>query len=128
MNVVDSSGWIEYLQDGVNADAFAPAIENGDSMIVPVMVVFEVFKFMLRTCGEKRAHTVAVAMRQGQLVEIDDVLALAAARISVDHGLAMADSFILATARAHGATLWTQDDDFEGLPDVRFFSKQTPGA
>jgi len=123
MNAVDSSGWIEYLLDGKNADTFAPAIENVESLIVPAMVVFEVFKFTLRTRGEKDAHTVAVAMRQGRLVEIDDILALAAARISVDHGLAMADSFILATARAHAATLWTQDDDFEGLPDVRYFPK-----
>jgi predicted nucleic acid-binding protein len=27
----------------------------------------------------------------------------------------LADSVILATARAHGATIWTQDRDFKGL-------------
>jgi predicted nucleic acid-binding protein len=32
----------------------------------------------------------------------------------------MADSIMLATARAYGASLWTQDADFQGLPDVRF--------
>lgn len=123
MNAVDSSGWIEYLHDGANADAFAPAIENVDLLIVPAIVIFEVFKFTLRTRGEKDAHTVAVAMRQGKLVEIDDTLALSAARISLANGLAMADSLILATAHAHNATLWTQDDDFEGLPDVQYFQK-----
>ena len=83
----------------------------------------EVFQQTLRTRGEKEAHNVIVAMQQSTVVDSDASLARAAARISRDLGLAMADSLILATARAHGATLWTQDDDFAGLPDVRYFAK-----
>jgi predicted nucleic acid-binding protein len=123
MNVVDSSAWIEYLENGPGADDFARPIEDTDALLVPAIVLYEVFKQTLRTRGEKDAHSVAVAMQQGRVVDIDCSLALAAARISRDLGLAMADSLIFATARAHGATLWTQDDDFVGLPDVRYFAK-----
>ena len=62
-------------------------------------------------------------MLQGRVVPLDDALALEAARLSVDHRLPMADSIILATARAHGATLWTQDADFKDLPDARYLPK-----
>ena len=123
MNVVDSSAWIEYLEDGPGADHFAGPIENGDELLVPAIVLYEVFKQTLRTRGEKEAHNVVVAMQQSTVVDIDASLALAAARISRDLGLAMADSLILATARAQGATLWTQDEDFAGLADVRYFAK-----
>ena len=123
MNVVDSSGWIEFLTAGPNGPAFKAVIQETDQLIVPVIVIFEVFKYLLRTRGEKEAHNVVVAMQQSAVVDIDTSLALAAARISRDLGLAMADSLILAVARAHGATLWTQDDDFAGLPDVRYFAK-----
>ena len=123
MNVVDSSAWIEYLEDGPGADHFAGPIENSDELLVPAIVLYEVFKQTLRTRGEKEAHNVVVAMQQSTVVDIDASLALAAARISRDLGLAMADSLILATARAQGATLWTQDEDFAGLADVRYFAK-----
>ena len=123
MNVVDSSAWIEYLEDGPGADHFAEPIERVDELLVPVIVLYEVFKQTLRTRGEKEAHNVVVAMQQSTVVDIDASLALAAARISRDLGLAMADSLILATARAQGATLWTQDEDFAGLADVRYFAK-----
>ena len=123
MNVVDSSGWIEFLTAGPNGPAFKAVIQETDQLIVPVIVIFEVFKYLLRTRGEKEAQHVVVAMQQSTVVDIDASLALAAARISHNLGLAMADSLILATARAHGATLWTQDDDFAGLPDVCYFAK-----
>ncbi len=123
MNVVDSSGWIEFLTAGPNGLAFKAIIEETDKLIVPVIVIFEVFKYLLRTYGEKEAHVMVVAMQQSMVVDVDTSLALTAARISRDLGLAMADSLILATARAHGATLWTQDDDFADLPNVRYFAK-----
>lgn len=124
MNVVDSSAWIEYLEDGPGADHFAEPIETIDKLLVPAIVLYEVFKQTLRARGEKEAHNVVAAMQQSTVVDIDASLALAAARISRDLGLAMADSLILATARAQGATLWTQDEDFAGLADVRYFAKE----
>lgn len=126
MNVVDSSGWLEYLADGPNASFFAPAIERSADLLVPTLSIFEVFKRVLGQRDESQALQSIALMHQGQVVELTASLALDAARLSRSARLPMADSIMLATARAHGATLWTQDSDFEGLPDVRFRQAQ-PG-
>lgn len=129
-NVVDSSGWLEYFSDGPNADFFADAIEDAASLVVPSISLYEVFKRLLREAGqgpsggEDDALRVVAAMQRGAVVELDAELALDAARLSHDAKLPMADSVILATARWRGATLWTQDKDFEGFPGVRYVEKR----
>lgn len=120
MNVVDSSGWLEYLADGPNAAFFAPAIERSVDLLVPTLSIFEVFKRVRGQRDESSALQAIALMHQGQLVDLTAPLALDAARLSRSAGLPMADSIMLATARIHGATFWTQDADFKGLPDVRF--------
>lgn len=126
MNVVDSSAWIEYFTDGPNADDFANAIEDPDTLIVPTLTLYEVFKRILQfeLADETAALEVAAVMLQGKVVELSATLSLDAARLSVETGLAMADSIILAAARAHDATLWTQDAHFESLPNVEFRAKR----
>ena len=123
MNLVDSSGWLEYLADGPNADFFAPPLEAVESLLVPTICVSEVFKRVLQQRGEDAALQAAALMRQGTIIDLDFSLALLAAKIGHECKLPLADSIILATARAHHATLWTQDADFEGLEAVRFFRK-----
>jgi predicted nucleic acid-binding protein len=120
MNVVDSSGWIEYFTDGAGASFFAPAIEKVDALVVPAIVVNEVLRKTLRDAGESAAQSVLTAMRQGKIVPLDEALAVSAARLGLAHRLPLADAIVLATTRAASATLWTQDADFEGLPRVRY--------
>lgn len=120
MNVVDSCGWLEYFADGPNADFFAPAIEDTPSLVVPTLCLYEVFKRVLLQRSEGDALQAIAAMRQGTLIDLDADLALSAARISAQTRLPMADSMILACARATDATLWTQDADFEGVAGVRY--------
>lgn len=123
MNVVDSSGWLEYFAGGPNAGFFAGAIEDRDRLVVPALTFYEVFKRIAQQREEGAALQAVAAMGQGQMVDLTPDLALAAARLSLREGLPMADSIILATARAHGATLWTQDVDFRGLPGVEFVAR-----
>jgi predicted nucleic acid-binding protein len=124
MNIVDSSGWLEYFTNGLNADFFAPAIENISQLIVPVISIYEVFKRVLQRKGEGDAlHAIAV-MCQGKVIELDTRLALSAARISVELGMPMADSIMLATAQAYKATLWTQDEDFKEIEGVQYIEKR----
>jgi toxin FitB len=123
MNVVDSSGWLEYFADGNNADFFAPAIEKTSELVVPVISLYEVYKRILQQRGETAALQAVAHMHQGEVVELDSSLAISAARLSVHHRLPMADSIIMATAQRHKAFLWTQDNDFEGLDGVRYQSK-----
>lgn len=117
--VLDSSCWLEFFADTPRADAFAPAIEAVESLVVPVLTVYEVVKKLAREVGDEAASAALGLMQRGQLVPIDLPLALAAAV----NGLPLADSLIYATARAHGAELWTQDRHFEGLAGVRYFPK-----
>jgi len=123
MNVVDSSGWLEYFADGPNAAVFARPIVATSLLIMPVLSIFEVFKRVMTQRGEDVALEAVAMMRQGKVVPLDDTLALDAARLSVQHRLPVADSLILATAMAHRATLWTQDEDFEDVPAVRYVRK-----
>lgn len=124
MNVVDSSAWLEYFADGPNAGFFADAIEATDELIVPSLCLLEVFRRVCQLRGEGDALQVVAVMQQGQVVDLDSALALTAARIGIDAKLALADSVVLATARQADATLWTQDADFEGLPNVKFRAKK----
>jgi predicted nucleic acid-binding protein len=123
MNLVDSSAWLEYFADGPNADFFAAALEDTENLVVPTICLLEVFKRVLQQRGEADALSVVTQMQQGRVVELDAGLALSAARLSSDLKLPLAESVILATARAHHATTWTQDADFEGLPGVKFRAK-----
>ena len=124
MNVVDSCGWLEYFADGPNADFFAPAVENISELLIPSISVYEVFKRVLQQRGEGDALQAITALTQGRVVELDTALALGAAKISVELRLPMADSVMLATARAHNATLWTQDADFEKIEGVQYVRKK----
>ena len=123
MNVVDSSAWVEFFAGGPNALAFADAAADLDHLLVPAVVLYEVFKRITLDAGENVATDRVGHILQGRVVAVDAAIALSAARLSIQHALPMADSLILATARAHGATVWTQDAHFEGLNDVRYLPK-----
>jgi predicted nucleic acid-binding protein len=124
MNVVDSSGWLEYFADEPNADFFAPAIENTRELVVPSISLFEVFMRVFVQRGEDAALQAVAQMHQGLVVELDSTLAIAAARLSCELDLPMADSIVLTTARHFDAELWTQDSDFSGIEAVRYRQKR----
>jgi predicted nucleic acid-binding protein len=126
MNVVDSSGWLEYFSDSENAVIFAPAIEATEQLLVPVICIYEVFKRVLQQRGLLAAQAHIGDMFSAQVIDLDSSLALSAAKISVELKLPMADSIILATARAHHAVLWTQDEHFKGLQGVNYVDKPAP--
>lgn len=123
MNVVDSSGWLEYLTAGRNAEFFKPALEDKEHLIVPVICLYEVFKLTLLHKGEEDALHIAGLMSTGLSVEVNREIALSAAQISVEYKIPMADSLILSAARLFEATLWTQDEHFKEIPGVRYISK-----
>jgi predicted nucleic acid-binding protein len=119
-NVVDSSGWLEYFAASDRAALYASAVEDTANLVVPVISIYEVFKKVLREHGEDAALQIASMMQTGRVVDLDITLALEAAR----HPLPLADSIIYTVAMQHDATLWTQDEHFKDLPNVRYFPKQ----
>ncbi len=128
MNVVDSSGWLEYFADGPNADFFALPIEATEQLLVPVICIYEVFKLILQQKGLGAAETRIADLYKGAVIELTPALAISAAVISDTHKLPMADSIILATARTFDATLWTQDEHFQGMAGVEYIAKPPAGA
>ena len=116
--LVDSSGWIEFLGDGPLADRFAPYFEWEERLVVPAIVLYEVYKKLLSSGSSTAADRFLSAALRTRVVPIDERLALLAARISLDRRLAMADAMIYATAMAAGAHLVTADAHFQGLPEA----------
>jgi toxin FitB len=123
MNVVDSSGWIEYFFDSPRADLFAAAIENVTKLLVPVVSIYEVHKVLSRKLPAGAVLSCLDVMRQGRVLDLTDRRAVAAADIAAKHKLAMADAVIYSMAREFDGTLWTQDVDYNGLAGVRYFEK-----
>ncbi|MBU1151796.1 type II toxin-antitoxin system VapC family toxin [Patescibacteria group bacterium] len=124
MNIIDSSAWLEYFANSINAKNFEKAIEDTKKLIVPSIVLYEVFKKLLKETDEHNALEIIAHLKQGKVVNLDIDLSLEAARLSHLHNLAMADSIILAIAQKHKATIWTQDSDFRNLPYVKYFPKK----
>lgn len=125
MNVVDSSGWIEYFTRGENAQFFIPPVRDLDNLLVPSVCFYEVFKRLLLDLDEDSALLAVGWMSQGREIILDRKIALEAAHISRETKLAMADGIILASARANNATLWTQDAHFKDVEGVKYIEKKT---
>ena len=123
MNLVDSSGWLEYFSDGPNASSFEKPLASPENLIVPTLCLYEVFRVVLRQRGETDALQAAALISQGNLLDLTSEIALEAAKLSVAHKLPMADSIILATAQSCDATIWTQDEDFKEIKGVKFIPK-----
>ena len=124
MNVVDSSGWLEYFARDVNSSFFAQALKATESLIVPTICMYEVFKRLLSLRGEEDALQAIGIMSLGISAALTQEIAVNAAYISSEFKIAMADSIILATTRSYNATLWTQDADFKGINDVQYIEKK----
>lgn len=123
MNLVDSSGWLEYFADGKNAEHFAPAINNTDKLIVSTMNIYEVYKKVISERDEDNALQAIAMMQQAKVIEITSSIAAQAAKTSYIFKLPMADCLIYITARNHNAIIWTQDADFKDLEGVEYFKK-----
>ncbi|MDF3818594.1 type II toxin-antitoxin system VapC family toxin [Leptospira sp. 96542] len=124
MNVVDSSGWLEYFSGTSRANLYADAIENTENLIVPSLTLFEVFKKVYKEKGEDLALKIVAHMQLSIVVNLDSRISIYAAKVSVENSIPMADSIIYATSFLHNAMLWTQDNDFRGLPGVKLFEKK----
>ena len=124
MNIIDSSGWLEYFGGTKHSALFYAAIINAKELLVPTITIYEVFKNIIRDFDQKIAIDFVTQMQQGTVVDLDTEIAMFAAQLSREYSLPMADSIILATARQNNATLWTMDADFKGIPGVKYFAKK----
>ncbi|MFO8113655.1 MAG: type II toxin-antitoxin system VapC family toxin [Desulfosalsimonadaceae bacterium] len=123
MNIVDSSGWLEYFSGGPNADLFSEPLEDFSQLIVPTISIYEVFKVIRRESTENKGLLAVSAMQKGKVVDLTTSIAMNASKISLQYTLPMADSIILSTAQRYNCIVWTQEQDFKDLPEVKYFPK-----
>ncbi|MBK7229966.1 MAG: type II toxin-antitoxin system VapC family toxin [Ignavibacteriales bacterium] len=124
MNLVDTSGWLEYLADTKNAKNFAEAIENTDELIVSSINIYETYKKVLKERDEDAAIQIIGLMKQSKVFDVTSTIAVKAAKLSYEKDIPMADSIIYITAKENDAIVWTQDADLKGLEGVKYFNKK----
>ncbi len=123
MNIVDSSGWLEYFGKGKNGEIFFPIIQKTKELIVPTITIYEVFKRVSILRNEEDALKAVGIMTTGMVVDLSQEIAIQAAILSIEKKLPMADSLIMATSYYFQATLWTQDEHFKGMDGVEYIQK-----
>jgi toxin FitB len=123
MNLIDSSGWLEYFADGKNSDFFAFPIEDISKVVVSTINLFEVYKKILFERDEQNAMAAISFMAKANIIPVDDEIAIEAANLSLNLKLPLADSIIYATAIKANAIVYTQDSHFEGLQFVKYIKK-----
>jgi predicted nucleic acid-binding protein len=123
--LIDSYGWIEYFAEGPLADTYATFIEraNAENTITPTIVVYEVYKKIKSTKDEQNALEAYAQISRTKIIELTSPLSLEAADISLTTNLGMADSIIIATAKAHKAQILTSDEHLKNIKGVKFISK-----
>jgi predicted nucleic acid-binding protein len=124
MNLVDTSGWLEYLADTKNAKNFADAIENTEELIVSSINIYETYKKVLKEKDENTAIQIIGLMKQSKVIDVTSSIAIQASKLSYEENIPMADSIIYITAKENDAVLWTQDADLKNLEGVKYFSKK----
>ena len=122
MNLVDSSGWLEFIADNKNAAKFLKPLEDSSNLIIPTIVICEVSKVLFREKSEQEVLIALAYIHQGKIVNLSPVIAVNASKLSLNHRIPMADSIILATAQAYNAIIWTQDEHFARIKNVKYFS------
>jgi predicted nucleic acid-binding protein len=128
LKLVDSSGWIEFFTNGPLATRYAPFLSAEHEVLTPTIVVYEVYKLIKRERSEEEALVAVSLMQRTRIVPLSEMIALTAADLALEHGLAMADAIVYATARTEGVQVVTSDADFEGLPEVLYYGKKRSGA
>lgn len=116
--VIDSSGWLEYITGDDKAHLFAPYFESHHRILVPVIVLYEVRKILVRTYSETKAHSFQSQALLREVIYVDDNIAMSAATLSLNYNLAMADALVYATAERFRARLITSDTHFNNVPNV----------
>lgn len=123
MNLVDSSGWLEYFTGGENADRFADIIENTEMLIVSTINIYEVYKKVISQKDEDAALEAAAIMQQAKVIEVTSSIAIQAAKFSYIFKMPLANSIIYITARENNAVIWTQDAHFKDMDGIQYFEQ-----
>jgi predicted nucleic acid-binding protein len=120
MILVDSCGWLEFFTDGPLADAYFSYLKKTREIITPTIVLYEVYKKIKKERNEEKALLASAQIKETQIINFSEYIALTAADISLSHSLPMADAIVYATASMKKAKVVTSDQHFKPLKNVIF--------
>ena len=123
MVIVDSCGWLEWFTDGRLAGEYQEYLADQDNLLVPAIILYEVYKILKREVGEEKALLAAGYMKNSPVIPLDENIALAAADIALQENLAMADAIIVAVSRFHNCTIISSDVDLKDQANVKYIPK-----
>ncbi len=124
MIVIDTSGWLEYFTGGPNSNIFSTAIKNNPKIIIPTIILYDLWKKISREKGEDKVIEVVAQLKRFDIISLDESLSISVAKISNEFKIPMADSIIYGTAKKYNATLWAQDPDFKDFENVKYIEKR----
>ena len=124
MVIVDSCGWLEWFTDGNLADKYRKYLEDQENLLMPAIILYEVYKILKREVNEEKALLAVGYMKNSPVIPLDETLALSAADIALQENLAMADAIIVATSRLYNCTIISSDSDLKNQPNVSFIQKK----
>ena len=123
MIIVDSCGWLEWFTDGKLANKYQKYLADQENLLVPAIILYEVYKILKREVDEEKALLAVGYMKNSPVIPLDEILALSAADIALQESLAMADAIIVATSRLYNCTIISSDSDLKNQPNVNFIEK-----
>ena len=123
MIIIDSCGWLEWFTDGKLADSYEKYLVDQNNILIPSIILYEVYKILKREIGEEKALLAAGYMKISPVIPLDETLALAAADVALRENLAMADAIILAAAHSINCKIITSDKDLKDQPGVEYIPK-----
>jgi len=123
MIIVDSCGWLEWFTDSKLANNYEKFLADQDNILMPAIILYEVYKILKREVGEEKALLAAGYMKNSSVIPLDETLALAAADVALQEGLAMADATIVAAARSNNCKIITSDADLKDQSEVVYIPK-----
>lgn len=124
MIIVDSCGWLEWFTDGKLANQFKKYLASPGNILMPAIILYEVYKILKREVGEEKALLAAGYMKNSTVIPLDGTIALVAADIALQEQLAMADAIIVATSRAYNCKIISSDVDLKEQSNVYYIPKQ----
>ena len=124
MIIVDSCGWLEWFTDGKLADRYKDYLASQEKLLIPAIIIYEVYKVLKRETTEEKALLVVGYMKNASVIPFDDHLAIAAADIALQEKLAMADAIIVAVSRVHNCRIISSDSDLKNQPNVTYIAKK----
>ena len=122
--LIDSWAWVEYFKGSTQGGKAKDYVEGTEDAVISAVNLAEVYRWFLKFYGETQAEDgrVTITMRC-ILIQVDEEIAVEAAKIRHSREKGLGDSIILATAKNADAKVVTGDPELKEEPEVIYIGK-----